>query len=155
MIIAHRGLLHGPDLLLENHPDQISESLKQGFDAEIDAWYIDDKWVLGHNRPDYEISQNFLDQQGLWIHCKNIPAFFALRDDQGNHNYFWHDGDTLVLTSKGNVWTYYGAPETRSPHSICVMPEATRDWTEIADMVKTEDWLGYCTDWPIKIRGLM
>jgi hypothetical protein len=154
LIIAHRALLEGPDAALENHPDQIARALSEGFDAEIDAWYLNGRWMLGHSTPDYETNWDLISQPGLWIHCKNIPAFFALRDDNGEHNYFWHDGDALVLTSKGNVWTYYGAPETRSPYSICVMPEATRLWDEIEEMLRTEDWHGYCTDWSRKLRSL-
>lgn len=153
LIISHRGLLEGPDDALENRPDQIIAALAAGFDVEIDAWYINGKWMLGHNAPVHEASWDLISKPGLWIHCKNIPAFFALRGDDGGHNYFWHDSDAVVLTSRGNVWTYYGAPETLSPYSICVMPEATRTWDEIEEVVKTEDWYGYCTDWPRKIAN--
>jgi hypothetical protein len=153
LIIAHRGLTDGPDELLQNHPDQVQRALDQGFDAEIDLWFLDNKWYLGHDGPEHETNWNLLSQQGLWIHCKNLPAFFELKKVAGNYNYFWHDSDLVVFTSQGYVWTYFGKPETCSANSICVMPEVTYTWLEICSMVADDKWLGFCTDWPKKIEN--
>jgi hypothetical protein len=148
VIIAHRGLLEGPDEFLQNSPDQIRAALQQGFDAEIDLWLLDDKWWLGHDSPEHSVDQVFIDQPGLWIHCKNLPAFFALKAQDSGHNFFWHDSDSVVLSSRGYVWTYFGRPETRSPHSICVMPEVTYGLDHMVDEIRSQTWYGVCTDWP-------
>lgn len=155
ILIAHRGLMDGPDGSAQNHPDQIRRALDAGFDAEIDLWLIDGRWMLGHDGPEHEVDLRFISYHGLWLHCKNLPAFFALRAIGGNHNYFFHDSDMVVLTSKGQVWTYFGKPETRSPGSICVMPEVTYDWSQIRAMVNGHAWLGMCSDWVNMIRGMV
>ena len=53
--IAHRGNLNGPNRLLENKPDYLNVALSLGYDVEVDVWFIDGKFFLGHDRPDYEI----------------------------------------------------------------------------------------------------
>jgi hypothetical protein len=51
-------------------------------------------------------------------------------------NWFWHENDTMTLTSFGYVWVYPG----RQPilRSIAVMPE--REWEDISSC------LGICSD---------
>lgn len=117
--IAHRGLFDGPDKEKENHPEQIRLAISKGYDAEVDVWYKDEKWFLGHDGPTYEIDDEFLYTKGLWIHAKNIDAFYEL--SFRNLNFFWHQEDDYTLTSKGFIWTYPG--KSLSKLSICVMPE--------------------------------
>ena len=154
-IIAHRGLTNGPDDLLQNHPLQVIKAIEQGFDAEIDLWFDKGRWYLGHDTMSHEIPPAFLTNQHLWIHCKNLPAFYNLKRFGTKVNFFYHDSDKVVLTSNGNVWTYFGLPETMDPQAICVMPEVTYSWTEIELMVRSGKWAGMCTDWPIRIRELL
>jgi hypothetical protein len=118
-LIAHRGLIYGPNSQLENNPTQIESVLQKGFDAEVDVWYEHGQWFLGHDRPMYEIDFTFLQKPGLWIHAKNLDALYALGSTV--LNYFWHQKDDFTLTSEGFIWTYPGLPLTA--HSICVMPE--------------------------------
>ena len=155
LIIAHRGLLDGPDDEKQNRPDQVLAALDEGFDAEIDVWNIKGQWFLGHDNPDYLVPAHFLTTPGLWIHCKNIAAFYNLSRMVAPINYFFHDTDLVVLTSKGNVWTYFGPLETRDPTAICVMPELNYLWSEIEDMAKKKQWLGFCTDWPRKLKACL
>ena len=155
IIIAHRGLVDGPDELLQNHPTQLTKAIGMGFHVEIDLWYIDDKWMLGHDGPEHSVSWSFLlDHSGkLWIHCKNLSAFFKLKSDNTHSlNYFWHESDAVVLTSKQHVWTYFGKRETMHSQSICVMPEATYEWPEIVEMTQHDKWHAVCTDWARKLK---
>lgn len=154
-IIAHRGLLEGPDESLQNDPSQVLKALNSGFEAEIDVWFEKGKWYLGHDTMDHEIPPAFLAYPGLWIHCKNIPAFYNLKRLANKINFFYHESDKIVLTSNGDAWTYFGLPETMDPQAICVMPEVTYSWEEINLMVKSGKWAGMCSDWPIKIRGML
>jgi hypothetical protein len=152
LIIAHRGLTDGPDKLLQNTPTQVQHALDFGYDVEIDVWYSDKKYFLGHDKPEHEVDWNWLTQSNMWIHCKNLPAFFDMRDRTIIHNYFWHESDAVVLTSRGNIWTYFGKPETASSDSICVLPEISYNWDEIEKLVNSNKWMGYCTDFPRRIE---
>ena len=51
--IAHRGLFNGPDKEKENSPAQINQALFKGYDVEVDVWFKDGKWFLGHDEPTY------------------------------------------------------------------------------------------------------
>jgi len=125
-MIAHRGLTDGPDVNLENRPQQIEATLEKGFDCEIDVWKVKDKWFLGHDRPDYEVDLEFLRQDGLWLHCKNLDAFLYFSEYGLEYNFFWHQEDDYTLTSRHYIWTYPGKELTRN--SIAVQPEARLDW---------------------------
>ena len=148
-LIAHRGLISGPDKELENNPVQIKQSLDQGLDCEVDVRYIDGKWILGHDTPDYPIEYSFLKHPGLWIHAKNLDALFMLGTDI-KLNYFWHQEDDFTLTSQGYIWTYPG--KTLTMNSICVMPE----WGDPGlHHVKELKSFGICSDFINKIRVLI
>ena len=149
ILIAHRGLVNGPDLSLENKPNTIQAALEQGFHCEIDVRYIDDKWFLGHDRPDYEVPYEFLEQANLWIHAKNIDALYMLSSDP-KLNYFWHQEDSFTLTSKGYIWTYPEKPLTSK--SIRVLPE----WKDpgLTSVVESVSY-GVCSDYVAKIKELL
>ena len=55
VLISHRGNLNGKQPHRENHPSYIDEALNLGYDCEIDFWYHEDKFWLGHDTPQYEI----------------------------------------------------------------------------------------------------
>lgn len=120
-LIAHRGNIHGPNVDKENHPDYIVYALNSGYDVEIDVWFIDNKWHLGHDKPQYEnVRYDFLLKTNLWLHAKNGDAFYHLLQDS-DCNVFWHTNEDWVLTSKNYIWTYPN--KFLYPNSICVMPE--------------------------------
>lgn len=123
-MIAHRGLLNGPDDKLENQPENINLTLSKGFDCEIDVWKIKNEWFLGHDGPTYKVEEWFLYREGLWLHCKNLDALYELTGSP--LNYFWHQEDDFTLTSKHYIWTYPGKHLTNK--SIAVQPEARLDW---------------------------
>jgi len=155
LIIAHRGLTDGPDSVLQNTPNQVQIALDQGYDAEIDVWYVDGNYFLGHDSPQYLVNWSWLSQANLWIHCKNLPAFFDMRSRTVIHNYFWHETDAVVLTSRGKIWTYFGKPETENSESICVMPELSYSWDEIRNIVNSNKWMGICTDYPRRVEACL
>ena len=145
--IAHRGLVNGPDKELENRPDQITSSLAKGYDCEIDLRVIDDKFYLGHDNPDYQVEEEFIQQSGLWIHAKNLAALHYL--SKTDLAYFWHQNDDCVITSNGYIWTY---PEKElTDRSIRLMPE----WAD-PTLASTRDDTCYaiCSDFIIAIDEL-
>lgn len=141
ILIAHRGLIDGPDVNLENRPEQIEFVLSKGFHCEIDVWYKKEGWFLGHDRPDYKVNERFIGQQGLWLHCKNLDALLELSTRDIHYEYFWHQEDDFTLTSGNYIWTYPGKQLTRN--SIAVQPEARPDWWDWTKSCK--NIAGVCT----------
>lgn len=144
-IISHRGNLSGPNPARENEPRYIDEAIECGFDVEVDIWWVDGKWWLGHDKPQYEIVPEWIVERydPLWLHCKNLDALKRLVGENGLGgylNYFWHEHDSFTLTSWGYIWTYPG--KSISEYSILVDLEgkATHDGA-----------MGVCTDYPLNI----
>jgi|688.fasta_scaffold720145_2 hypothetical protein len=134
--ISHRGNLSGPNSDKENHPDYIKKALKLDYDVEIDVWYTDEKWYLGHDSPTYQVKYDFLTDRRFWLHAKNGDAFNLLVQDY-TVNVFWHTTEDWVLTSKRFIWTYPG--KQLYPESVCVLPE--HSW--VGDLTKCH---AVCTD---------
>ena len=112
----------GPSKELENSPDQILAAISLGFDCEIDLWLVDNSLLLGHDSPQYVITEDWLMNPRLWIHAKNIEALHWLSSNpKHNYNYFWHESDQYTMTSTGYIWTYPGRELTI--RSIMVLPE--------------------------------
>ena len=111
-LISHRGNLNGAEFDQENKPDFIRSALNYGFDVEVDVWFLDDNFYLGHDSPDYPIDHNFLMNKKLWCHAKNLDALFEL--NKLKCTYFWHQKDDYTLTSNNYIWTYPGKPLTKN-----------------------------------------
>ena len=126
ILISHRGNINGPTPERENHPDYIDQAIALGYDVEIDLWSIEGVLLLGHDEPQYKVSQHWLNERvnRLWIHCKNIEAVEWFSMIKG-YNYFWHEKDTLTLTSFSHIWAYPGKQPIKN--SIAVMPEINND----------------------------
>lgn len=107
ILISHRGNIDGKFDSCENEPCYIDIALDKGYDVEIDIWYTDYTWYLGHDNPQYGIPVTWLEdrKKKLWVHCKNIEAIekLSLTTDL---NYFWHESDTVTITSKNYIWAY-------------------------------------------------
>ena len=139
VLIAHRGNTDGRFESYENEPNYIDKALKKGYDVEIDIWVIEGNFYLGHDKPQYGITLEWLDKRKneLWIHCKNIEVMEWFNSLFGTYNYFWHQEDTLTLTSKGYIWAYPGKQPIKA--SIAVMPEIYND--------DISQCLGICSDY--------
>lgn len=137
ILIAHRGNIFGPNNLEENNPTYIDYALHKGYDAEIDLWCINKNLYLGHDTAQYKILNTWIKKRKkkIWIHAKNIEAMIFLKST--NWNYFWHEKDTITLTSKKYIWAYPGKQKIIG--SIAVMPEIHND--DISDCI------GICTDY--------
>jgi hypothetical protein len=125
-LISHRGNLNGQMPENENHPDYIDEAIHAGYDVEIDVWMIDNELYLGHDEPQYKIIYNWLSTryEKLWIHCKNVEAMEWF-NSFGGFNYFWHEEDTVTLTSMNIIWAYPGKQTIKG--SVAVLPEIHND----------------------------
>lgn len=117
-LIAHRGNMHGPSPN-ENNPECFGIVLARGFDIEVDVWYREGHFVLGHDKPKYPVSKELLQSEHFWCHAKNPDAIKAMEDNDIHH--FWHENDQYTLTSKGYTWCHPEA--TYIPGSILNQPE--------------------------------
>lgn len=142
VLISHRGNLNGKIPENENHPEYIDEAIHAGFDVEIDLWVVNGKTYLGHDEPQYEVDYKwFIERyENLWIHCKNVESLDFVRS--ARLHWFWHEEDTLTLTSNGYVWAYPGKQPIKE--SIAVMPEIYND--------NVDSCKGICSDYIINYK---
>ena len=139
-LISHRGNLNGPNKERENHPDYIWEALQAGYEVEIDVWWVDGKFKLGHDEPQYDFPFSLIENHysKLWIHCKNMDALSQLNELDSNGsklNYFSHENDLGVLTSRGYIWSTH-----LYDRGILVMPE-------VFNKEPNENTFGVCSDY--------
>lgn len=138
-IIAHRGNTYGPNPQTENKPETIRKAIDLGFDCEVDVWFSNGSYFLGHDCPESEIPYSFLEMycERLWIHCKHLDSLVRLKD---TFNCFYHDKEIYTLTSRGFIWGNINSP----CHSLAVqvMPEKSD--------VFSSNCFGVCTDYPVR-----
>ena len=139
-LISHRGNTNGPNKERENSPEYIQEALDAGYDVEIDVWYIDGKFMLGHDEPQYQIDLEFLICRELWCHAKNLQALTEMLR-VGNYIWhkFWHQNDRYTITSDGYIWT---GPRVLEVNSSCIIvcPEIYPDGFDFSQVA------GICSD---------
>ena len=141
--ISHRGNLYGPNKKEENKVDYINAALKKKFDVEIDVWFIKKNFFLGHDEPQYKINKKYLKNKKLWIHAKNLDCFYEL--SKTDINFFWHEKDKVIFTSKGYFWNYPGT-KLNKKNSIYVLPEYIKKFD------KSLSYRGICSDYIVKYK---
>ena len=144
ILISHRGNLLGKNEKLENNPDYIIEAEKKGFDVEIDIWFKNGQFYLGHDKPQYKVNKKFLENSKFWCHAKNNSALYELSII--NCHYFWHETDDYTITSLGYIWIYPNKPILKN--GICVLPEKFEN-KDINNKCK-----GICSDYILNYKYL-
>lgn len=142
--IAHRGNIFGPDPTRENSPSYIKDAIARGFDVEVDVWWKQGQYYLGHDEPTYQVPLSFFEENKskLWCHAKSVYTLSRLLMEVPDVHVFSHDVDHVVLTSKVIPWVYPGQPIDSL--SICVMPERTKDAYTFQQL---KDCKGICSDY--------
>jgi hypothetical protein len=139
-LISHRGNIDGRLESKENEPTYIDLAISKGYEVEVDVWFKDNTLWLGHDRSQYEVDFRwFIDRiSKIWIHCKNIEAITFFNDNFEFYpfNYFWHESDTITLTSLNYIWVYPGKQPIKN--SISVLPELYDD--------NISSCIGICSD---------
>ena len=139
-IISHRGNLYGAISKSENSPRHIIQAINAGFDVEVDVWCVGGDLYLGHDEPTYRIGNDWVLEKPLWLHTKNQEAFeflYEMSKNQQNMQYFWHENDSMTMTSQGTPWLF---PGNYSRLGITV---------ELGMPTISRDIYGVCTDYPI------
>ena len=149
-IISHRGVLEGPNPLIENHPSQIDYAISCKFEVEVDLWKISEKFYLGHDEPNLITSYEWLEFRfdKLWIHCKNIEALDFFVKNNLNCNYFFHQNDHVVLTSKNYLWVFPNKEYTENSIVVAITKNS------ILDVARSKIIpFGVCTDYPLYFQN--
>ena len=140
-VISHRGNLNGPNPSTENSIPAINIALYHGFDVEIDIWYKNNNWYLGHDKPKYLIDESFLQNKKLWCHAKNLDALNLMLKNNKIHC-FWHQNDDFTLTSKSYIWTY---PTKEIKDNSIIVLRSKKDKVP-------KKCFGVCTDFPLTYK---
>jgi hypothetical protein len=156
ILIAHRGNIAGPNPTLENNPDYIKKTLAMGFEVEVDAWMKNGECYLGHDGMHYRTDINFLKNDRIWVHAKNIEGFLAFR---WNTNCFMHSCDRATVTSCGYIWmfdynkkipTLSSIPELYN--CICISPLLKFTKKNKRAIMHYSKYHGLCSDYVLDIR---
>lgn len=121
---------------IENKPEHIKKLLENNINVEIDVWHINGNFFLGHDTNQYIIEINFLKNNLLWCHAKNLDAFDKMLENK--INCFWHQNDSYTLTSSGFIWAYPGVETT----DRTIIVDLESDWKK-----KTRKCYGVCVDY--------
>lgn len=124
--ICHRGNVKGPVKELENNFGILIQRSIQGERVELDVWYHENNLWLGHDKPEYKVTLDWLisDKRRL-IHAKDGKTFEHLVQEAGKRaldiHVFYHTEEDYILTNKGLIICYPGKPLLEG--SLCMMPE--------------------------------
>ena len=146
-LISHRGNITGPNPTRENSPSYIDTAISAGCEVEVDINYLNGKFYLGHDTPDYEITEIWMDKRKnkIWFHCKNLEAATQLIKLQQKLNiefkFFCHSSDSFILTSNNYVWVHDLSLDLNNK---CIIPLLSD-----TDVLKYNNNLVYavCTDY--------
>ena len=140
IFISHRGNLDGLNPDRENSPDYIDEAIKLGFDVEIDVRTKDGELWLGHDEPQYKVSEMWLleRQVNLWLHAKDYESLGFLNTTSLEH--FWHERDRFTITSHGYIWSH---DFSEKMNCRCVIPLLS---LEEVENYKQRNFYAVCSD---------
>jgi hypothetical protein len=146
ILISHRGNINGPKKELENNPIYIQNAIDLGYQVEIDIWKIEDDFFLGHEAPEFQVSEEWIKERSkyLWCHCKDLTSVEYFSRENKDIRFFWHENDKITLTSKGDIWAFPGNQPIRD--SISVLPEIHNE--------NISESKGICSDFLSKYRKL-
>ena len=136
-IIAHRGLMMGPNPEHENQPDTIDEAISHGFDVEVDVWNVSGRLMLGHDKPQYDTEHWMFNTDKIWWHAKNVEAIRPMIERKCR--VFYHTNEDVVMTSRQELWAL---PGKGFSGSYIVLPENSKE-------LIPDGALGICTDYAL------
>jgi hypothetical protein len=150
-LISHRGNLTQPFPEKENNPIYIDQALSKGYDVEIDLRYINNKYYLGQDTPDYEIDTKWIKDRSdrIWIHCKDpssVSVLYGLKSNIPELKYFCHNVDPFVLVSNGLIWAHFDILSTDMINLLdknFILPLLTED---LLHKFSELDVFGICSD---------
>jgi hypothetical protein len=100
--IAHRGNWRGKETANENLIEYLSSAYTSVGAVECDVQTLNGQLYLGHDLPQEPVELDLLLQPNWFCHAKDIQSLGTLLN-AGVHA-FWHQEDTVTLTSRGFIW---------------------------------------------------
>lgn len=78
--IAKRGNFCGAKPSRENTIDYLKEAINRGYCIECDIWYDskNDKFYLGHDKPEHVVYIEFLRDERIFVHAKDLITYSKL-----------------------------------------------------------------------------
>lgn len=147
-IYSHRGNLSGKDPR-ENEPAFLLDCIALGFHVEVDLWFADGAYFLGHDEPTHRIDLADFDREEVIFHLKNAHVPHLERADA-----FAIENDPYVLTRRGLLWMNYGQPA--NPQGVMCSPELVGDPRPVAEFARSvRHAAGICTDHPVLVRDAL
>ena len=146
ILISHRGNIDNVNLERENSQSYIQEAIDLDYDVEIDVRYVDDKFWLGHDEPDYEVELKWLLERknNLWIHCKNFEALSKLIES--DLRVFYHLQEDYTIISDKHIWAH----NLENVDDKCIIPLIDKSdiskWTPTAVYGVCSDYIGLLND---------
>lgn len=124
--ICHRGNVNGPVKELENNFGVLIQRAIQDMDVEIDVWYHEGSLWLGHDKPEYKITLEWLaSSKRRLIHCKDGKTLEYLMLESGKRaldlHLFYHTNEHYAITTRGHIIVCPGQALLQG--SLCMMPE--------------------------------
>lgn len=124
--IAHRGLIAGPDPAHENSIEILQKRKEAGLHSEIDIWWKQGNFWIGHDFPHEIVSLEFLTSPYFWIHAKHDQSFRELQRislEKGlGLRIFYHTDEDYVLTTHGDTIIFPGLEDCSG--WVYMMPES-------------------------------
>lgn len=154
-IISHRGNLTYVNKDRENSLEYIDEAVASGFDVEIDLRVLGGKLFLGHDDPQYEVSDKWLLDRSdyLWIHCKNEGAVNLISDKKFDSlKFFYHTSEKYSIISNKIIWYHFSNLDELNSvkHENKIVPYINK---EDSVSMPIYNFYGICTDFPLIIKN--
>jgi|TARA_B110000438_G_C15655316_1_gene581394 glycerophosphoryl diester phosphodiesterase len=129
--IAHRGNTEGKQPDNENTIEYLLHAYELCGGIECDIRTHDGKLYYGHDEPLELVDTNLINQYQWYCHAKDLETLSTLMQ-MGAH-VFWHQQDTITITSKGYIWCY---PHIHHPDPMRAI------WTDFEDEFTSMDQVG-------------
>ena len=144
IIISHRGNIRGERLDQENRPSYIDCAIGNGYHVEIDVRVVDGELWLGHDRPQYKVTHQWIDKRKeyLWLHCKNVEA----AKECWEYKSFCHTSDPFSYVSNGKIWLH--DLKMKMDDKIIIPLLSLIDIKQLTDTCFYDNVHGVCTDYP-------
>lgn len=140
--ISHRGNLYGADPEKENDPRYIEKAMLH-CDVEVDLFFLDECFWLGHDFPKHQISLSWIEKykKNIWFHCKNLEAAWKIGQINST-KFFCHSSDPYVLINTGHIWVHDLSLDLSSQ---CIIP-----LIDLQSLIKfpKEKVFAICSDYP-------
>ena len=94
ILISHRGNINGPKKELENNPIYIQNAMDLGYQVEIDIWKIESDFFLGHEAPEFQVSEEWIKEKSKYfideyskclVNGKNVNGELTLGENLADH----------------------------------------------------------------------